>query len=72
MAMPPAPTGSSSIDVVADWKLVMPSEKVDEEFLNAAPRCRIVANMAVGYDNFDVAAMTRHGVLGTNTPDVLT
>ena len=48
------------------------SERIDEEVLAAAPALRICANMAVGYNNFDVPAMTRRGVLGTNTPDVLT
>lgn len=38
----------------------------------AGPQLKIVANMAVGYNNFDVPAMTAAGVLGTNTPDVLT
>jgi gluconate 2-dehydrogenase len=38
----------------------------------AIPRLKIVANMAVGYNNFDVPALTAAGVLGTNTPDVLT
>lgn len=56
----------------ADGVLVMPSERIDAEFLDAAPRCRIVANMAVGYDNIDVAALTLRGVIATNTPDVLT
>ena len=48
------------------------SERIDGEVLAAAPKLRICANMAVGYNNFDVAAMTARGVLGTNTPDVLT
>jgi len=38
----------------------------------AGPQLKIVANMAVGYNNFDVPAMTAAGVIGTNTPDVLT
>src|SRR5262249_29810360 len=46
--------------------------RVDEELLAAAPRLRVVANCAVGYDNIDVAAATRRGVVVTNTPDVLT
>jgi glyoxylate/hydroxypyruvate/2-ketogluconate reductase len=37
----------------------------------AAPRLRVVANMAVGYNNFDMAAFNASNVLGTNTPDVL-
>jgi gluconate 2-dehydrogenase len=48
------------------------SERIDRSLLAACPRLRIVANMAVGYNNFDVEAMTAAGVQGTNTPDVLT
>ncbi len=48
------------------------SERIDAELLAACPGLRIVANMAVGYNNFDVPAMTAAGVLGTNAPDVLT
>ncbi len=48
------------------------SERVDAELLAAAPQCRVVAKMAVGYDNIDVGAATARGVLVTNTPGVLT
>ena len=48
------------------------SERIDGPLLNACPGLKIVANMAVGYNNFDVDAMTKAGVLATNTPDVLT
>jgi len=48
------------------------SERIDAEVLAANPQLRVVANMAVGYNNFDIAACTAHGVLATNTPDVLT
>ncbi len=48
------------------------SERVDAALLDAAPNLRIVANMAVGYDNVDVAACAERGVMVTNTPDVLT
>jgi glyoxylate reductase len=58
--------------VQSDGVLAQLSDRIDAEFLTAAPRCKIVANMAVGYDNADVAAMSAHGVLLTNTPDVLT
>lgn len=47
-------------------------ERIDEELLAVCPQLKICANMAVGYNNFDVDAMTRHGVLATNAPDVLT
>jgi gluconate 2-dehydrogenase len=45
---------------------------IDAEVLYANPQLKVVANMAVGYNNFDVAACTARGVLCTNTPDVLT
>jgi len=48
------------------------SERVDAGLLAACPQLRVVANIAVGYNNFDVPAMTAAGVLATNTPDVLT
>ncbi len=48
------------------------SERIDADVLAANPQLRICANMAVGYNNFDVDAMTRAGVQATNTPDVLT
>ncbi|MGP8001743.1 MAG: 2-hydroxyacid dehydrogenase [Streptosporangiaceae bacterium] len=49
------------------------TDRVDDEFLDAAgPQLAIVANFAVGFDNIDVAACTRHGVLASNTPEVLT
>lgn len=47
------------------------TEKVGEELLRAAPKLRIVANVAVGYDNIDLPACTRRGVVATNTPGVL-
>ena len=48
------------------------SERVDAALLAACPELRIAANIAVGYNNFDVPAMTAAGVQATNTPDVLT
>ena len=47
-------------------------QRIDVELLAACPGLRICANMAVGYNNFDVPAMTAAGVLATNAPDVLT
>ena len=47
------------------------SERIDAELLAACPALKICANMAVGYNNFDLAAMTAAGVLGTNAPGVL-
>jgi gluconate 2-dehydrogenase len=48
------------------------SEQIDAAVLQACARLRICANMAVGYNNFDLEAMTAHGVLATNAPGVLT
>ena len=49
------------------------TDKVDDEFLDAAgPQLAIVANYAVGFDNIDIAACTSHGVMCSNTPEVLT
>ena len=45
---------------------------IDEEVLAAAPTLKIVANVAVGFNNIDVTACRRRGVVVTNTPDVLT
>jgi glyoxylate reductase len=49
------------------------TDRVDDEFLDAAgPELLIVANYAVGFDNIDVDACSRHGVMASNTPEVLT
>ncbi len=48
------------------------TEKVNAALLSACPELKICANMTVGYNNFDLAAMSAAGVLGTNAPDVLT
>jgi gluconate 2-dehydrogenase len=48
------------------------SERIDSAVLKANPQLKMVANMAVGFNNFDVPAMTAAGVLASNTPDVLT
>lgn len=47
-------------------------ERIDAALLAACPTLRMAANLAVGYNNFDLSAMSAAGVLGTNAPDVLT
>src|SRR5260221_5429019 len=47
------------------------TEQVNEELLRSAPKLRIVANVAVGFDNIDLPACTKRGVMATNTPGVL-
>ncbi len=55
-----------------DGALVTGSERIDQSALADAKRLKIVANISVGYNNFDVPAMTAAKVMATNTPDVLT
>jgi gluconate 2-dehydrogenase len=45
--------------------------KIDQELLNHAPLLKVVSNISVGYNNMDLIAMKAHGVIGTNTPEVL-
>ncbi len=62
------------LDLVAgaDAVLTLLGDRVDEELLEAAgPQLRCVANVAVGYDNVDIEAAERRGVVVTNTPGVL-
>src|SRR6202171_6072924 len=47
------------------------TERVDAELLQAAPKLRIAANVAVGFDNINLADCTKRGVAATNTPGVL-
>jgi glyoxylate reductase len=54
-----------------DGLVCLLTERVNEELLRAAPKLRIAANVAVGFDNIDVAACTKRGVVATNTPGVL-
>jgi glyoxylate reductase len=57
----------------ADAAVTLLTTRVDDAFLDAAgPQLRLVANVAVGYNNIDVAACTRRSVIVTNTPGVLT
>ncbi|HEX5249764.1 MAG TPA: D-glycerate dehydrogenase [Gaiellales bacterium] len=56
----------------ADAVVTLLHDRVDDAFLDAAgPGLRVVANVAVGYDNIDVPACARRGVIATHTPGVL-
>ncbi|NDF78032.1 MAG: D-glycerate dehydrogenase [Betaproteobacteria bacterium] len=55
-----------------DGALTTGTDPVNGQTLSAQPRLKIAANMAVGFNNFDVPALTNLGVTATNTPDVLT
>ncbi len=48
------------------------SDHIDAELLDRCPTIRAICNTAVGYNNIDIDACTRHGVVVTNTPGVLT
>jgi len=54
-----------------DGLVCLLTEKINDEFLRAAPKLRIAANVAVGFDNIDLDACTKRGVVATNTPGVL-
>lgn len=55
-----------------DGALVMLSDRIDREILAGATRLKMIANMAVGFDNIDTGACIERGVMVSNTPDVLT
>lgn len=48
------------------------SEHIDEEVFLRAQQLKVIANMAVGFDNIDISLAKKHGVVVTNTPHVLT
>ncbi len=56
----------------ADGLVCLLTDTIDETLLDGAPRLRVVANVAVGYNNIDVPAATRRRIVVTNTPEVLT
>ena len=50
--------------------LCLVTDRLDAQVLDAATELKVVSNVAVGYDNIDVAAATQRGILVTNTPGV--
>lgn len=56
----------------ADAAIVTLGDRIDAETIHVATRLKILANYAVGYNNIDLAAARQHGLIVTNTPDVLT
>lgn len=71
---PAAIPGDELMARVADKQALMCllTDRIDQAVLDAGPALRIVANIAVGFDNIDLAAARSRGVTVTNTPDVLT
>ena len=62
----------ASILTTADALICLLTDPIGSELLDQAPRLQIVANVAVGYENIDIAAAEGKGIVVTNTPDVLT
>ncbi|HHE41327.1 MAG TPA: D-glycerate dehydrogenase [Dehalococcoidia bacterium] len=56
----------------ADGVVTLLNEKIDAELMDGAPRLKVIANYAVGYNNVDVVAATERGIIVTNTPGVVT
>ena len=54
-----------------DGLICLPTDKIDDELLGAAPNLKVVSTVSVGYDHVNLDACTKHGVLATNTPGVL-
>jgi glyoxylate reductase len=69
---PPPPAALRERAASADGLLTMLTDRVDAELLDACPRLRAVANLAVGTDNIDLDAAAERGVPVGNTPGVLT
>jgi len=55
-----------------DGLLSILTDKIDAEIMDAAPKLKVISNMAVGFDNIDVPAATSRGIIIGNTPGVLT
>jgi len=68
-ALPPEELKARIAD--KDGLISVVTDKVTAEVLDAAPKLKVVANIAVGHDNIDVAAAKARGIVVTNTPDVL-
>jgi len=56
----------------AEALICLLTDRIDRELLGAAPSLRVVANVAVGYENVDIDTASELGIVVTNTPDVLT
>jgi len=48
------------------------TDTVDDEVMEAAPKLKVISNVAAGFDNIDITSAKRHGIIVTNTPGVLT
>ncbi|MDQ0199369.1 2-hydroxyacid dehydrogenase [Neobacillus ginsengisoli] len=67
----PIPRETLLKEIVDMDGLLMVGGDIDQELLNCAPKLKVVSNISVGYNNFDLEAMKKRSMLGTNTPSVL-
>lgn len=56
----------------ADGVLCLLTENIDKKLIDGSPKLKVISNMAVGYNNIDIEAAKKKGIIVTNTPDVLT
>lgn len=56
----------------ADGVVSLLSDRIDATVMDAAPRLRVISNMAVGFDNVDISEATKRKIVVCNTPEVLT
>ena len=68
---PLAPDELADLAADADALVCALTDRIDESLLARCPKLKVVANIAVGYNNIDLAACTARGVMATNTPGVL-
>jgi glyoxylate reductase len=70
--LPPAPNELLKLLNGCDGALTLLTDRIDGTVLDQCPDLRVVSNLAVGFDNFDVPACTARGVAACTTPNVLT
>ncbi len=56
----------------ADALICLLTDKIDREIIAGLKKCRVIANVAVGFNNIDIGAATEKNIIVTNTPDILT
>jgi glyoxylate reductase len=70
--LPPPPASLLEEVRDVDGLLTLLTDMIDASVMQAAPRLKVISNLAVGYDNIDVAEATKRGIVVGNTPGVLT
>jgi glyoxylate reductase len=70
--LPPTPEQLREHAAGADALLTLLTDRIDAQLISAAPKLKVIANYAVGYDNIDVDAATARSIAVGNTPDALT